>query len=99
MPLIIFAPFPFRDDDILYVSEGEDFQLPNPPAPGVRPPGHVGTRLTPTPPPPTPTPGVVGGDWVTLNVGGRIFTTTRATLVTKEPHSMLAKYVCLSLSQ
>ncbi|KAK3880787.1 hypothetical protein Pcinc_014739 [Petrolisthes cinctipes] len=90
-----------RDDDILYVSEGEDFQLPNPPAPGVRPPGHVGTRLPPTPAPPTSTftPGVAGGDWVTLNVGGRIFTTTRATLVTKEPHSMLAKmFSCEEMS-
>ncbi|KAG7166864.1 BTB/POZ domain-containing protein KCTD9-like [Homarus americanus] len=83
-----------RDDDILYVSEGEDFHLPIQPSPGVRPPGHVGSRVTPV--------SVVGpssacsgssatNDWVTLNVGGQIFTTTRATLVTKEPNSMLAK--------
>ncbi|RVE66251.1 hypothetical protein OJAV_G00124350 [Oryzias javanicus] len=32
---------------------------------------------------PTPT-------WLTLNVGGRCFTTTRSTLVSKEPESMLA---------
>ncbi len=33
----------------------------------------------------------VGGDWVTLNVGGTYFTTTRSTLTTKEPESMLAR--------
>ncbi|CAB3988892.1 BTB POZ domain-containing KCTD9 [Paramuricea clavata] len=30
-------------------------------------------------------------DWITLNVGGRHFTTTRATLVASDPESMLAK--------
>uniref|UniRef100_A0A6I8RCB1 BTB/POZ domain-containing protein KCTD9 n=1 Tax=Xenopus tropicalis TaxID=8364 RepID=A0A6I8RCB1_XENTR len=29
-------------------------------------------------------------DWLTLNVGGRYFTTTRSTLVSKEPDSMLS---------
>uniref|UniRef100_A0A8C9WUL5 BTB/POZ domain-containing protein KCTD9 n=1 Tax=Scleropages formosus TaxID=113540 RepID=A0A8C9WUL5_SCLFO len=29
-------------------------------------------------------------DWLTLNIGGRHFTTTRSTLVSKEPESMLA---------
>ncbi|KAK7070260.1 BTB/POZ domain-containing protein kctd9 [Halocaridina rubra] len=83
-----------RDDDILYVSEGEDFNLPAHPSPGVRPRGYVGTITSNT--------SVAGPlsscenvssthDWVTLNVGGRIFSTTRATLVTKEPNSMLAK--------
>lgn len=28
--------------------------------------------------------------WVSLNVGGKVFTTTRSTLVNKEPNSMLA---------
>lgn len=31
--------------------------------------------------------------WVTLNVGGKYFTTSRSTLVSKEPNSMLARYV------
>lgn len=30
-------------------------------------------------------------DWVKLNVGGKIFTTSRSTLVTNEPTSMLAR--------
>uniref|UniRef100_A0A8C5BLV6 Potassium channel tetramerization domain containing 9b n=1 Tax=Gadus morhua TaxID=8049 RepID=A0A8C5BLV6_GADMO len=52
-----------RDDDVLYMSDG-DFQrvfVFNP---------HT--------------------DWLTLNVGGRCFTTTRSTLVNKDPDSMLA---------
>uniref|UniRef100_A0A4W4H893 BTB/POZ domain-containing protein KCTD9 n=1 Tax=Electrophorus electricus TaxID=8005 RepID=A0A4W4H893_ELEEL len=48
-----------RDDDVLYVSEGDTFFQ-----------CHAHT------------------DWLTLNVGGRCFTTTRSTLV-KEPESML----------
>lgn len=83
-----------RDDDILYVSEGEDFALPSHPSPGVRPQGYVGPGTTNT-----SVAGPVAAcefvssthDWVTLNVGGQVFTTTRATLVTKEPNSMLAK--------
>ncbi|XP_078696409.1 BTB/POZ domain-containing protein KCTD9-like [Branchiostoma floridae x Branchiostoma belcheri] len=30
-------------------------------------------------------------DWISVNVGGKSFTTTRSTLVTKEPESMLAR--------
>lgn len=29
--------------------------------------------------------------WITLNVGGRLFSTTRSTLTNKEPNSMLAR--------
>lgn len=32
-----------------------------------------------------------GEDWITLNVGGRHFTTSKSTLTTKEPNSMLAR--------
>lgn len=32
-------------------------------------------------------------DWVKLNVGGKYFTTSRSTLVSKEPTSMLARLV------
>uniref|UniRef100_A0A673YYC7 BTB/POZ domain-containing protein KCTD9 n=1 Tax=Salmo trutta TaxID=8032 RepID=A0A673YYC7_SALTR len=52
-----------RDDDVLYVSEGDPFF-------DDRPGAHT--------------------DWLTLNIGGRLFTTTRSTLVSKEPESMLA---------
>ncbi|XP_026729748.1 BTB/POZ domain-containing protein KCTD9-like [Trichoplusia ni] len=36
-------------------------------------------------------PGKAVDDWVTLNVGGKHFTTSRATLTAKEPLSMLAR--------
>uniref|UniRef100_A0A8C2GKZ3 BTB/POZ domain-containing protein KCTD9 n=1 Tax=Cyprinus carpio TaxID=7962 RepID=A0A8C2GKZ3_CYPCA len=55
-----------RDDDVLYVSEGDNF-VGDP---------HEFHSWAHT-------------DWITLNVGGRRFTTTRSTLV-KEPESMLA---------
>uniref|UniRef100_A0A8C4Z9N5 BTB/POZ domain-containing protein KCTD9 n=1 Tax=Gadus morhua TaxID=8049 RepID=A0A8C4Z9N5_GADMO len=56
-----------RDDDVLYVSEGDSF---------------VGESYNCWPGAPS--------DWLTLNIGGRLFTTTRSTLVSKEPESMLA---------
>jgi len=31
------------------------------------------------------------GDWLQINVGGKLFTTTRSTLTNKEPNSMLAR--------
>ncbi|MBN3271069.1 KCTD9 protein, partial [Polyodon spathula] len=61
-----------RDDDVLYVSEGDSFIDP-----------QVDGRIA----------DVTSGantDWLTLNIGGRCFTTTRTTLVSKEPDSMLA---------
>ncbi|XP_057340893.1 BTB/POZ domain-containing protein KCTD9 [Microplitis mediator] len=56
-----------RDDDILYVSCGEEF---------------ISTDSNPI---------SRNHDWVTLNVGGKLFTTTRSTLTQKEPMSMLAR--------
>ncbi|XP_044271849.1 BTB/POZ domain-containing protein KCTD9 [Tribolium madens] len=58
-----------RNNDNLYISNGEDF----------------------TPPPKNATKRVKCSDWVTLNVGGKYFTTSKSTLTTKEPDSMLAR--------
>uniref|UniRef100_A0A8C1DSU0 BTB/POZ domain-containing protein KCTD9 n=1 Tax=Cyprinus carpio carpio TaxID=630221 RepID=A0A8C1DSU0_CYPCA len=61
-----------RDDDVLYISEGDSF---------VDPPNNLES--------PHEFHSWAHTDWITLNVGGRRFTTTRSTLV-KEPESMLA---------
>ncbi|XP_030005863.1 BTB/POZ domain-containing protein KCTD9b isoform X1 [Sphaeramia orbicularis] len=60
-----------RDDDVLYISDGDSFEDPQE---DLRGPEKCQTHT----------------DWLTLNVGGRCFTTTRSTLVSKEPESMLA---------
>uniref|UniRef100_A0A3Q3WNZ5 BTB/POZ domain-containing protein KCTD9 n=1 Tax=Mola mola TaxID=94237 RepID=A0A3Q3WNZ5_MOLML len=60
-----------RDDDVLYISEGDSFEDPQEDFNG-------------------PEKGQTHTDWLTLNVGGRCFTTTRSTVVSKEPESMLA---------
>jgi len=57
-----------RDDDVLYVSEGEDFQGSSP---------HRPKKCS--------------SEWIVLNVGGTCFSTTRSTLVAKEPSSMLSR--------
>ncbi|CAM9346248.1 unnamed protein product, partial [Lampetra planeri] len=59
-----------RDDDVLYVSEGDPFIDPQNDVKVNQHGAHT--------------------DWLTLNIGGRLFTTTRSTLVSKEPDSMLA---------
>jgi len=80
-----------RDDDILYVAESESF-IP------------IGSSVSSVPciytqpqSPVMPSDNCVtlcsklNSEWVTLNVGGKYFTTSRSTLMTKEPMSMLAR--------
>ncbi|XP_041754575.1 BTB/POZ domain-containing protein KCTD9 isoform X3 [Coregonus clupeaformis] len=68
-----------RDDDVLYVSEGDSFDDVSKTkcADPQDDPGGPDWFQTHT-------------DWLTLNVGGCCFTTTRSTLVSKQPESMLA---------
>ncbi len=77
-----------REDDILYVSVGEPFirLAANSPEPIA---AHIPVSIS------SDEIGALTCDeWVTLNVGGRYFTTTRSTLTTKEPESMLARMFC-----
>ena len=82
-----------KDEDLYYVSEGEPFRSPlksTAVSPSVsknddRVPikGHTrnlssGTASSCT-------------EWLTLNVGGKLFTTTRSTLTQQDPDSMLAR--------
>ncbi|XP_076644728.1 BTB/POZ domain-containing protein KCTD9 isoform X2 [Halictus rubicundus] len=60
-----------KDDDVLYVSDGEDFI----------PKDKINTRNQLN----------RNSEWITLNIGGKYFTTTRDTLTKKEPMSMLAR--------
>ncbi|UYV64096.1 KCTD9 [Cordylochernes scorpioides] len=61
-----------RDDDIIYVSEGEPFILPQNAKSAAK-------------------SKVIHPDWILLNVGGKNFATSRQTLTTKDPDSMLAR--------
>nr|XP_046226414.1 BTB/POZ domain-containing protein KCTD9-like isoform X2 [Oncorhynchus gorbuscha] len=68
-----------RDDDVLYVSEGDAFD------------DASKTKCAdPQDDPDCPDWFQTHTDWLMLNVGGCCFTTTRSTLVSKEPASMLA---------
>lgn len=65
-----------RDNDILYVSEREPFK-----------------KIVDLSAKSQPSPNVrsLSEEWITLNVGGKRFVTSRSTLIMKEPNSMLAK--------
>lgn len=70
-----------RDDDVLYVSEGEAFEDMSK---QVGKPVHTLSASTAS-------STSDSSDWIVLNVGGTRFTTTRSTLISKEPSSMLAR--------
>ena len=76
-----------RDDDILYLSSGEPFK----PICGIIAPNECFTGPETVRSMPREVRPVTGGDWINLNVGGTNFSTTRSTLTTKEPDSMLAR--------
>ncbi|XP_033123824.1 BTB/POZ domain-containing protein KCTD9-like isoform X2 [Anneissia japonica] len=72
-----------RDDEVLYLSEGEPF---------VDPKYAVATRpLVNKCNADDSNMSHDQNDWVSLNVGGKRFTTTRSTLIGREPSSMLAR--------
>lgn len=82
-----------RDDDILYVAESESFI---PVGSTIRSfpcmNSQSASLVTPNDSS-TPLCSKLNTEWVTLNVGGKYFTTSRSTLMTKEPMSMLARLV------
>lgn len=75
-----------KDDDVLYISGGEPF-VPvddkhyNCVGSSASKANDLAFKPTSNSP----------SDWVSLNVGGKIFSTTRSTLVVKEPNSMLSR--------
>lgn len=81
-----------RDEDLYYVSEGDPFRPPlksTAVSPSVsknddRVPikGHTRNLSSGT---------TSCTEWLTLNVGGKLFTTTRSTLTQQDPDSMLAR--------
>lgn len=72
-----------RDGDIVYVSEGEDFIS--------KKQCHSASDLAQVTRKRLSLHQGSNSSWVTLNVGGKLFTTTRSTLTTQEPDSMLAR--------
>lgn len=80
-----------RDEDVLYVSSGESFITPECPCYIKKEKlfQDCGKNLVST----LPTISFPDSDWLLLNVGGKHFATTRTTLRTKEPNSMLARMI------
>ncbi|GLG94340.1 hypothetical protein R5R35_013890 [Gryllus longicercus] len=75
-----------RDDDILYVSAGENF------IPLASTQSSISSNTAPAATSnKVQTCNKLNSEWVTLNVGGKYFTTSRSTLTTKEPMSMLSR--------
>lgn len=88
-----------RDDDILYVSSGEPFSpvsdqsLMTPTHQQYQRNRGVNCPSTPLllPLPSTSGSHSASSEWISLNVGGKIFCTTKQTLISKEPNSMLSR--------
>ncbi|XP_033756083.1 BTB/POZ domain-containing protein KCTD9-like isoform X1 [Pecten maximus] len=82
-----------RDEDVFYISAGEPFRKPSSttasePATDITKKfikGHERKMSSGT------TSACHSSEWVTLNVGGKIFTTTRSTLTQQDSTSMLAR--------
>ena len=72
-----------KDEDTLYVSSTDSFVRLREPKRRERETRRPFSDIT--------SKSVAGTNWVTLNVGGKYFTTTRSTLVSKEPGSMLSR--------
>ena len=68
--------FLYRDNELLYISEGGDFCSEKD--------DKISSQEK---------------EWVTLNVGGKLFTTTRMTLTAKEPFSMLSRMFSIDSGQ
>jgi len=77
---IIDAVNLIRDDDVLYASGGEPFLKPASISQMPHKLTNVNVQTTPS-----------TSEWVMLNVGGKIFTTTRSTLTRFDSGSMLAR--------
>lgn len=71
-----------RDDDVLYMSCGEPFIVV--PVAGITTGFHVQHSIKEA-------PKCCLGEWITLNVGGVKFSTTRSTLTQQVPDSMLSR--------
>jgi len=74
-----------KDDDILYISSGEPFISVDEERYNCIGSGAKNNNAVPR------STNSSSSDWVSLNIGGKIFSTTRSTLVVKEPNSMLSR--------